>query len=123
MKLRLRWFAVLFAGVVAILISQELFAQSYPVEAERTTASLIKSVQLFPNPAVDYVHIRIEQVDISKVRFSLHNLIGNKQEVEYEVMDEHELRIKVKDLAMGYYLITVNDMETNLNGTFKFVKK
>lgn len=124
MKLRLRWIVVLFAWVAGVLVSQDIFAQDdFGTQPEQTTASIIKSVKLFPNPAVEYVHVRIEQVDISKVKFQLHNIIGNTVDVESEVVDQHELRLRVKDLPVGYYLVTIKDAETSMNGTFKFVKR
>ena len=124
MKLRLRWFVVVFAWLSGILISQDILAQdSFDTQPEFTVASFVKSVQVFPNPAVDYVHIRVDHADIAKVQFTLHNIIGNRVDVESEVIDQHELRIRVKDLSIGYYLISLKDTESNLSGTIKFVKK
>jgi len=82
-----------------------------------------KSVQIYPNPAEDeFVHVHVEHIDLSGVKVSLHNIIGNEMKVEKEVLDEHTLRIKVKDLATGYYLIGLNDDKQNLKGIYKFLK-
>lgn len=124
MKLRLRWIVVVFAWVAGILVSQDIFAQDdFQTQPEQTSASIIKSVKLFPNPAVEYVHVRIENMDIAQVTFQLHNIIGNVVNVESEVVDQHEFRLKVKDLPIGYYLVSITDAQTRLNGTFKFVKR
>jgi len=124
MKLRLRWFVVVFTWLTGILISQDILAQhDFAAGTERTAASFVKSVEVFPNPAVDYVHLRIEQADVAKIQFSVHNIIGNKMEVESELLNDHELRVRVKDFAIGYYLISVKDTESNLSGIIKFVKK
>jgi hypothetical protein len=42
--------------------------------------------------------------------------------VEKELVDENTLRIKVKDLATGYYLIGLHDDKQNLKGIYKFLK-
>lgn len=124
MKLRLRWIVVVFAWVAGILVSQDIFAQDdFQTQLEQTSSSIIKSVKLFPNPAVEYVHVRIENMDIAQVTFQLHNIIGNVVNVESEVVDQHELRLKVKDLPIGYYLVSITDAQTRINGTFKFVKR
>ena len=65
---------------------------------------LSKSVQIFPNPAVEFVHIRLEHVNLDQVKISMHNIIGNEISIETERLDEHEIRIKVKDFDAGYYL-------------------
>ena len=59
----------------------------------------------------------------NKVRFSVHNVIGNTMELESEVIDEHEIRIRLKDPATGYYLISLKDERTNLSSTYKFLKR
>lgn len=83
----------------------------------------IKSVQIFPNPATEFLHVRVEDLPAEKVKLTLHSIIGNQMEVESEVVNEHELRVKVKDLASGYYFIAVKDAESKFRGTYKFLKR
>lgn len=84
---------------------------------------LSKSVQVFPNPAADeYINVRTEHVTLTDAKVTLHNIIGNEMKVEKELLDEHTLRIKVKDLATGYYLIGLNDEKQKLKGIYKFLK-
>jgi hypothetical protein len=42
---------------------------------------------------------------------------------ESELIDEHEIRIKVKDLDTGYYLLALKDDHAKLQGTYKFLKR
>ncbi|WP_276369721.1 T9SS type A sorting domain-containing protein [Chryseolinea sp. H1M3-3] len=82
-----------------------------------------KSVQIYPNPAPDdFIHVRVEHVNLSEAKVSLHNIIGNEMRVEKDLLDENTLRIKVKDLATGYYLISLNDDKQKLKGIYKFLK-
>lgn len=82
-----------------------------------------KSIQIFPNPAVDFVHVRLESVNFNDVKVSLHNIIGNEMSIESEMVDEHEIRIRVKDLDTGYYLLALKDDHAKLRGTYKFLKR
>jgi hypothetical protein len=83
----------------------------------------VKTVQIYPNPAVEFVNVKFEAPVANKVHISVRNVIGNVMEVETESLDEYEIRIKVKDLATGYYLLSVKDERVNLNSTYKFLKR
>jgi hypothetical protein len=82
-----------------------------------------KSVQIYPNPVEDdFLNVRVQHISLEGVKVSLHNIIGNEMKVEKELVDEHTLRIRVKDLATGYYLIGLNDDKQKLKGIYKFLK-
>ena len=106
---------LLFAGLTAQ--SQSLY------EREQSRFEPAKSVRLFPNPAVDFVHVRIDNFSTENVKLTVHNIIGNEVPVEVEILDEHELRVKVKDLNSGYYLLALKDDENRFQGTYKFLKR
>lgn len=82
-----------------------------------------KSVQIYPNPVQDdFLNVSVQHISLEGVKVSLHNIIGNEMKVEKELVDEHTLRIRVKDLATGYYLIGLNDDKQKLKGIYKFLK-
>jgi hypothetical protein len=83
----------------------------------------IKIASVFPNPAIDFVSVRLEHPDIKKSKVTLHNIIGSQLEFESEIVDEHELRIRVKDFPAGYYFLSVRDDISNTKGTYKFLKR
>ena len=83
----------------------------------------IRQVQIYPNPASEFINIKFETPIANKVRVSVHNVIGNVMEVETESVDEFEIRVKVKELATGYYLLSVKDDRASLNSTYKFLKR
>jgi hypothetical protein len=83
----------------------------------------IKSVHIFPNPATEFLHVKVDEFTADKVKLTLHSIIGNQMEIESEVVSEHELRVRVKDLASGYYLLAVKDGESKFRGTYKFLKR
>jgi len=83
----------------------------------------LKSVNIFPNPAVEYLNVKFENPIAKKAKLTVHNVIGNAVDVEAEAIDEFEIRLKVKDLPVGYYMLAVRDEESNSRSTIKFLKR
>lgn len=79
-------------------------------------------VRVFPNPAPEYVHIQLGELSADKVHIKLHTVIGNEAPVEIEKLDDHQVRLRVKDLPTGYYFISLKDEETKFRRTYKFLK-
>jgi hypothetical protein len=80
-------------------------------------------VQVYPNPAIDYITVKLETPTAHSSKLSLHSIIGNSVELEQEVVDDFEIRVKVKDLAVGYYIIVVSDPQTSARSIHKFLKR
>ena len=115
---------IYFTVILAILISSlGLRAQSGLDFGQPERQDISKSVQLFPNPATDVVNVKLEHVNVNNLSITLHNIIGNEIRVETDIVDEHTLRIKVKDLDAGYYLLALNDAQSKFKGTYKFLKR
>lgn len=119
--------SILYLLILALSFTTSVgWAQSrseYASFAERASFDPTKSFQVFPNPTTDYIHIRNEQVEMSLMKVTLHNIIGNEMQVEVEEVDAHEVKVKVKDLSAGYYLIAVKDDFSKFRGTYKFLKR
>ena len=107
-------------GVLVVFVTQFAVAQSHDSFAA-VGADPIKTVKIFPNPATEYLSIKFETPIAKSVKVTLHNIIGNSLDVESEIIDEYELRLKVKDLPTGYYLLALKD-EGNARGSMKFLK-
>lgn len=80
-------------------------------------------VQLFPNPATEFLHVTLEGIKVVNLKLTVHNIIGNEIPTEIEFLGEHELRVRVKEFATGYYLLAMQEEESNFTGTYKFVKR
>lgn len=113
-------FVVLLASAFELGLAQSQPDTQPPANQEM---NLTKSVHLFPNPATEFVDVKLDQFPAEKVTLSVHNIIGNELQVETEVLDEHLIRVKVKDLVAGYYLLAVKDEESKFRGTYKFLKR
>ena len=109
---------LMFAAAFQLSIAQ--------VQYEPTPLQDRSKVQLYPNPTnpnTEYLVVKLEQIPAEKVAIAVHNIIGNKMDVQTEVVSENELRIMIKDLASGYYLLALKDEKTNFRGTYKFLKR
>lgn len=104
-----------------ILVGTQAFAQNHD-EAFRS-GDPTKSAQVYPNPATDYLTLKFEAPIAKTVRLEFHSIIGTTVELEHEVIDDFEIKVKVKDLSMGYYLIGVHDAPSGSRAIHKFLKK
>jgi len=112
-----------FRYIVAMLMLIWGAAQAQPRFEEASFNDDPKAVQVFPNPAIDFVNIRFENPNAKSASVALHNIIGNEIAIEAEVLDDHHIHLKIKDLPTGYYLITVKQGESNSRSILKFLKR
>jgi hypothetical protein len=108
--------------VFLCFISIASFSQG-GVLPEKASVDVTKSITLYPNPTVDFINIKLASLNAGKVKLTLYNILGNEVPAETEVVDNHELRVRVKEFSTGYYLIAVRDEETQFRGTYKFLKR
>lgn len=106
---------------VSLFSSLMAFGQESAIHTERT--SFGKSISLYPNPAVEYIEVNLDQLHARTVKLTLYNIIGNEVQAETEVIDDHKIRVRVKDFSAGYYLLALRDDETKFKGTYKFLKR
>ena len=114
---------LILIGLIVALFTSSLESKAQDFGG---TPSISKSIHIYPNPTndfTDYVNVKVAPLKSHNIKLVLHNIIGNEVSVDTEVVDEHELRIKVKDLASGYYLLTVQDQGSNFRGIYKILKR
>jgi hypothetical protein len=115
---------IIIVAILGLLLSNLGFAQSRDESGFSSgNNEQARLVQFYPNPATEYLSVKFEAPCADKIRMTLHNILGNIIEVETEVLDHYELRLKVKDLPSGYYLLAFKDSETNFKSTYKFLKR
>lgn len=91
---------------------------SYGTEQRETGAS----IKLYPNPAPDYLYVHLGELESANVTLSVHSIIGNEIRPEVETIDDHEVRLTVKDFSPGYYFLSIKDTKSKFQGIFKFLK-
>ena len=83
---------------------------------------LKNKIEIYPNPAVENIFIKIENSELEKVEFELFNIIGNSLDIEPEEISKNTFKINVEEFPAGYYLIIIKDPITRFNQAFKFNK-
>jgi hypothetical protein len=79
-------------------------------------------IEIYPNPAVENIFVKIENSELEKVEFELFNIIGNSLNIDPEEITKNYFKIKVEEFPAGYYLLIVKDPITRFNQAFKFHK-
>ena len=116
----------LFVIVAFLLVTFSLFGQEHARgfnPSPTQPSEEVKAVRLYPNPAIEYVHVKFDVPQAKTSTFAVHNIIGNTLETEIELIDDFEVRVKVKDLSAGMYLLFIHNEHTGLKGAYKFIKK
>jgi len=80
-------------------------------------------VELFPNPATDFLNISLGNSRLKDVQFEMYNIIGNKLDFECDAVSSNSYKVNVKDLHQGYYLLIIKDPISRYNKAFKFRKQ
>ena len=80
-------------------------------------------VELYPNPANDFVNITITNSKLKNVQFEMYNIIGNKIDFDFEQVNSKNYKVNVKDFHSGFYLLVVKDPVARFNKAYKFRKR
>jgi hypothetical protein len=80
-------------------------------------------VEIYPNPSVDFLNVKIENSDLEKTELVVHSIIGSRFKVEIEKTEDSRFKVDVRDLPPGYYLLSIKDPVTEFSKTFKFLKR
>jgi len=120
--LELKHVSTLFFAILCLFSATTTFAQVREDGAFNGQPEPVK-VKIYPNPAVEYLNVAFEEPVAREAKLTVHNIIGNMLDVETESIDEHEVRIKVKDLPVGYYIVVIRDEQHNSRTTLKFLKR
>jgi len=115
-------FKIIFIVLIGVLSAQIAFGQVKDDDFSGQNAP-IKAIQLFPNPTTDFLNIKFENPIARKAKFTVHNIIGNEINLEPEIVDDFEVRIKVKDMHEGYYFLAVQNIQSGFKSTHKFLKR
>lgn len=108
--------------LVLVLLALYGAASAQKSELAQGQSDLIR-VSVFPNPASDFISVKVPGVDVRDARVTVFSLIGNEVRVEQEILDTEEIRLRVKDLPSGYYLLAVRHEDSGIQATRKFLKR
>jgi len=100
------------------------FAQNGDISPFYTeTHQADRMVQLYPNPATDYLTVKLQTPNAATVQLAMHSVIGNELQLEREQVDNYEVRLRVRDLPSGYYFLSIKEENSGLKASYKFLKR
>lgn len=113
---RYLWIVIAFIGAANFGFAQDntFYPESQIVE---------KQVQLYPNPATDYLVVKLSVPRAGSVELAMHSVIGNALNIDRAIVNDYEVRLSVRDLPSGYYFLSIRDEESDLKSTYKFLKR
>ena len=117
--------------IFILFFIQASFAQDSQVDNRSSELPQIKKenlqlaldVELYPNPAVEFLNITLKNSNLENVEFEMYNVIGNKMDYEMETVNGINYKVNVKDFNPGYYLLIIKDPIKRYNKAFKFRKQ
>lgn len=104
---------------VATVSAQQTNGQS---SVFSTSTNEKNQIELYPNPAVDYLIVEISNPSITNAEFELHSIIGNRIRIEPEEIGYNRFRIPLKDYSTGYYFLVIRDEFSRFKKAYKFLK-
>lgn len=117
--------------LLLLFISQLALAQNSSTENNKSELPILKKeslqlsmdVELYPNPSVDFLNIKLKNSNLKNVEFEMYNVIGNKIDFEIDAINGVSYKINVKEFNPGYYLLIIKDPMSRYNKAFKFRKQ
>ena len=98
--------------IVLFLVSSNIYAQEKKIELK---------LDLYPNPATDFVIIESNSNNINDFDFQLHSIIGNKVNVSKDIISNRKIRFSVKEISNGYYFIIVANENSKYKKALRFI--
>jgi len=110
---------------LALVLSGAVYAQDSSMSAEKNPFAQNlqeNKIDIYPNPAVEYLIIQVSNSRLEKAQFEMHTLIGNQLSIQVEDLGNGKYRIPVENFSTGYYFLIVKDEATRFKRAFKFLK-
>ncbi|GAA0890523.1 hypothetical protein GCM10009122_02010 [Fulvivirga kasyanovii] len=113
------------SALILTFSGTSVFAQNGEIDRFKDSSleKKLNEVRMFPNPTADYLSVTINNSTLAETSFTVHNIIGNVVDVPVEIVGKNEYRLRVKDLAPGYYLLAIRDDQGYFKETYKFLKR
>lgn len=92
-------------------------------DLSKRSLDLEQRVEVYPNPAIDFLNIDIKSEDLVQIQFEVYDIIGNTIQIAPEKLTQNKYRVPVRDLHSGYYMLIVRDPYSRYRQIFKFGKQ
>lgn len=81
-----------------------------------------EKVEVYPNPASEFIMVEIKDGDLMNIEFEMHSIIGNTIDIQPEEVASNTFKIPVKTFNTGYYFLIIKDEYTRYKKAIKFLK-
>ncbi|MGB3466352.1 MAG: T9SS type A sorting domain-containing protein [Cyclobacteriaceae bacterium] len=115
---------IILTFLIAFASLSNGFAQEVSLEnrLNNPTLTVKTNVEVYPNPAVEFLIVQISDSSLENVEFEMYSLIGNKVKIQPEQIGNDKYKISVKDFSSGYYFLRITDEKTRFEKAKKFLK-
>ncbi|WKK81418.2 T9SS type A sorting domain-containing protein [Marivirga arenosa] len=92
------------------------------VEYNKDIVTILKDAEVYPNPAEDFVYLKLDEQKINKsIEIQVMSIIGTKMNSSAEKIDDGLYKINLKNIPSGHYYVMITiDSKKSLK---KFLKK
>ncbi|CAD5291016.1 MULTISPECIES: T9SS type A sorting domain-containing protein [unclassified Imperialibacter] len=127
----MRFIKFVIGLLLVALLGVNGYAQSTEDKEQVTTESAFRQtptlelknqIEVYPNPAVEFIVVEIKDSNLKKVEFEMHSIIGNTIRIEPEEVAKDTYKIPVKTFNSGYYFLIIKDDYTRYKKAIKFLK-
>jgi len=112
--------------IIQVSFSQNTSIKDNKSELQKLNTESLRlevDVELYPNPAIDFLNITLKNSQLKNVEFEVYNIIGNKMDFEIDAINSNNFKVNVKEFNSGYYLLILKDPISRYNKAFKFRKQ
>lgn len=95
----------------------------FTISVENNNSTL--EIKSYPNPTSDEVHVEINKHSLEDFTFQIMDATGKKvleNKIKASVGTLHHT-LQVSEFSAGNYVLTVSNLSSSINKTFKFTKK
>ncbi|HAN18212.1 MAG: hypothetical protein A2X13_07490 [Bacteroidetes bacterium GWC2_33_15] len=80
-------------------------------------------VKVFPNPAVEFIYIQVENQDIQKIKIELYNMEGKLVHNEIYENPAISYELDISKHSSTQYILKITDLSGGLMQTYKIIKR
>ncbi len=115
----------LIISAFCLILAFSAFGQDSNEQAVGSAFSGISQenkIDIYPNPAVEFLVVQVSNSTLENIEFELHSIIGNQMSINIQDLGQGKFRIPVDNFATGYYFLVVKDEKMRFKRAYKFLK-
>jgi hypothetical protein len=106
-----------------LILTQGFQQGYYEITSIDDPLSKLIDLKVFPNPAVDYINILIEDVDVKNVKIELYNLEGKLIYNEQWENSGSAHQLQLNNFSSSQYILRIIDEQNGKVNSFKIIKR